>query len=153
MPSLHTPEEVEAIGNVRSYPEAADVAKAVANRLHANGTHTVYQVCGPISTGGRGSREANMKYFSQAIDFGIENGLVIFDQRPFESVIKRLSPEHTETSYDLRILTDFYEPLFRSGRVGCLLFLPGWETSRGARWERQMGRSLGLRVEYYPFDF
>ena len=102
-------------------------------------------VCGPISTGGAGSLEANIERFNEAI-FTLENlGQKIFNQIPFEKAIGRLHVPG-EDGYDWNILYHFYEPIFESGSIRRKFFIPGWESSVGATWERKQAAQLNIEV-------
>ncbi len=100
-------------------------------------------ICGPISTGGRGNAEANFAIFSGAINALQQQGRPIFSQIPYEERIfffrKRWQdsdPSHAGQYYR-PILLEFYGPLIRSGRIRKGWFIPGWERSVGAQWERR----------------
>lgn len=118
---------------------------AVATDILALLDDPVGMVCGPISTGGLGCIEANKQRFTDAI-FHLQGlGHIIFNQMPFESGLARLNT-HTAFSYDLRILELFYRPIFESGRIKTKFFIPGWESSTGARWERRLAEELNIRI-------
>jgi len=141
--------EIAALKRVASYDEAADIALTVLKRMHALG-EPVVEICGPISTGGLGSLEKNAERFRAAIRSAHERGLVVFDQMHFQDVIERLSELHRNGSYDQDVLEVFYRRIFESGYIGKALFLPGWESSRGASWERALLTELGVPIEDYP---
>lgn len=106
------------------------------------------QVCGPISTGGAGSIEENLKRFEVAIARLQNTGLNIFDQMPFEKPMHRIISQKIDGKYDKSILDDFYLPIFESGMVKKLYFLPDWESSTGAKWEHEQAKRLGIEIEY-----
>src|SRR6266481_5273332 len=107
-------------------------------------------VCGPISTGGRGSVEANMAMFHKGICLLAKQGKVIFDQRPFEVPMRRFIAARKEPGYAHELLDEFYLLLFKSGLIKELHFLPGWEGSTGARWEHEQAPRHGMAVFYLP---
>lgn len=137
-----TPKDVQELEKVKTYKEMAAIALRILDRIPGPKT----QICGPITTGGKGSIEENMKEFNKAIFFFYEQGENVFDQIPFQEAMIRLSQE--VNNYDTRILTDFYLPLFESGKVTTFKFLPGWESSKGARWERKTIRRLMRRKAF-----
>lgn len=99
-------------------------------------------VCGPISTGGRGSVEANFQVFSATIARLKQEGRPIFSQVPYEERIFfrnrwRAEDPARANEYHMPILEDFYLPLISSGLIKKCWFIPGWESSFGARWERE----------------
>lgn len=138
---------------VSSYEGAAEVALTILSRMNRTGNEVV-QICGPISTGGLGNLADNTARFQLAIDHAIHNGLMVFDQIPFQQTIVRLCrPKRDGGGYDWGILEIFYRKIFESGYVHRTLFLPGWEGSTGARWERKLVTKLGLIVEEYPLGW
>ncbi|MEK7080032.1 MAG: hypothetical protein AAB901_01970 [Patescibacteria group bacterium] len=147
-----TDEEASAIAFAESFEAAAQVAVAALARIREAGGE-IAQICGPISTGGLGSRELNMQRFRNAIACALSAGRVLFDQRPFEDAIARLSPDHSAENYDARILEEFYRAVFTSGHITRILLLPDWESSHGARWERSLAVELGITIEDYPIEW
>jgi hypothetical protein len=123
--------------------------------MHASENQAITEVCGPISTGGRGSVIENLKVFSKTIQhLKHHHGHLIFDQMPFEEAIGRVSnatplPEGAGT-YHMGILDHCYLPLFESGMVKKFFFLPDWESSFGARWEHDVAQRLNIDIEYLP---
>lgn len=107
-------------------------------------------VCGPITTGGRGSVEKNLEVFNRAIAGLIRQGRPVFNQMPYETALFRLRAKHDEKSgrdpndktYNDVVLKQFYLPLFQTERFSRAWFLPDWRSSQGARWERQTLSSL-----------
>src|SRR6185369_930065 len=55
----------------------------------------VVQICGPMSTGGKGSLAANMAYFRKAVAYAKSQGILVFDQSPFEDAMVRLAAPYT----------------------------------------------------------
>ncbi len=109
-------------------------------------------VCGPITTGGRGSIEANIEVFNATIAALQSEDKPIFNQVPYEEQILRLrmlwetvSPENVG-KYCMPLLEDFYLPLFKSGHFRHGWFIPGWQSSYGATWERRQLSELGIVV-------
>jgi hypothetical protein len=96
-----------------------------------------------------------MARFRQAIETASEHGLVVFNQLPFQDAIIRISSfdENSVDSYDMAILEVFYKRVFESGYVKKTLFLPDWQSSKGARWERELVSKLGIPIEEYPIEW
>jgi len=111
----------------------------------------VVQFCGPISTGGKGSIDANLAELDRAILSFASKGVYIFDQIPFEEPMQRIKPKSDGYNYDL--LNQFYLPLSQSGLIKKFIFLPGWESSEGARWEDKQAEKLAIKREYLPDDW
>lgn len=106
----------------------------------------VCQVCGPITTGGRGSFEENIKLFHCGIMRLHSDGRILFDQRPFIAPIQRLIGEQAD--YPWNVLEEFYLPVFKSGHIKEFHFLPGWESSFGAQWEYDRAVELNIDISY-----
>lgn len=109
----------------------------------------VAQVCGPITTGALKINE-NILVFKQTITTLSQQGHVIFNQIPFQNAMERICKKLEVQGYPIEILTEFYLPLFESGKIRTLHFIPGWEQSTGARWEHEQGLRLGLQINYLP---
>ena len=48
--------------------------------------------------------------------------------------------------YWLPILDIFYKKVFESGYVSTALFLPDWQSSKGATWEKKLVSDLGIKM-------
>ena len=127
-----------------NYQGLLDVAYDVLEVMRAeNPLKPIAMVCGPVSTGGAGSRQANLKIFSRAIDRLAAGGLLIFSQMPFENDMERIFKSDPRLQ-GLRLLEEFYLPIFRSRDIKLMCFLPGWESSTGARWEHDQAEILKI---------
>ena len=144
--------EREALEAARSYEEAAIVAIEHLGRL-CREYGPLVQICGPISTGGLGDRERNLKRLSKYVDACHMQGFGVFNQLHFEGIVKRFSPDHGPQSYDPTILPNFYEPVLRQGFITRLYFLPDWETSEGAKYERRLGERFKIEMQNYPREW
>ncbi|OHA15585.1 MAG: hypothetical protein A3H57_03285 [Candidatus Taylorbacteria bacterium RIFCSPLOWO2_02_FULL_43_11] len=113
----------------------------------------ISMVSGPISTGGKGSIEKNLKVFERAIDLLSEKGHNVFHQLPFQGVMIRLGTSWKGQGYCMPLLTEFYQPVFESGYIKTVHFIPGWEKSFGAKWEHEQCGRLGIERIYLPEDF
>jgi hypothetical protein len=136
-----------------SFEDLADIAVDILREMDKSGKPIV-QICGPISTGGLGSLEKNLTRFEKSIETAIKNGLQVFNQAPFEEAIRRISVKYPKTDgYCLAILDVFYKKVFESGYIKTALFLPDWQSSKGATWERELVSGLGLQVQEYPLEW
>lgn len=146
-----TEADLKSIEGITSYTELAKVAISILSRLFQSGKRIV-QVCGPMNTGGRGSLEENMKIFNVVIDHLVERGEVVFDQRPFEKIMERIKMIRKTVGYPYDLLEEFYGPIFESGYVDILFFIPGWnksensEGSIGAQWEYKKAGRCGIAI-------
>jgi len=143
IPKYWTEEVRAAADKAQDFQQLAQVALELAARLGRG----IIIVCGPVSTGGRGSIPENLRVLNDAVHSFIENGELVFDQTPFEDVIKRLRAELKDQN-GLRTLEEFYHPLISSDYVTEMRFLPDWQSSEGAKWEHRLGQSLGKQITY-----
>lgn len=115
---------------------------AVANQILDTIPVPAGLVSGPVSTGGLGSIAKNIAVLNQKIDELEVSGKHIFNQLPFENKFKEFSKN--SKGYYTPILDDFYLPLFQSGKITKIFFIPGWQTSTGASWEYEQAGKLGI---------
>jgi hypothetical protein len=147
LPSYWTYFDLEQARGARDFRDLGQIALRVLRRMSENGP--VIQVCGPITTGGLGSLSQNLARFQTAVEILKADDYNVFDQMPFQSFMIKLVDAGL-SGRDL--LEDFYGPIFASGLVQFLFFLPLWETSAGAKWERQRAFLYRLPFADYPND-
>jgi hypothetical protein len=141
-----TDAEAAAVERSETFEELLEIALINANRMR----QPLGVVCGPITSGGPESIQANLARFAWTIHALRANGLEIFSQMPLEKAFFRIK----RSSYyrgGLHLLDTFYRPFFESCLVQTMYFIPGWERSPGACWEREQGRRLGMSVMDAPF--
>ena len=112
------------------------LAEIAAKNLNGRG---LSMVCGPITTGGTGNQTYNFEVFNATIRGLLRRGKQLFNQVPYEFGLRRLAYKweaEDNSGYCMPILTVFYARVFESGAVTEGWFIPGWESSFGARWER-----------------
>lgn len=138
-----------------SFAELLPIAIAELRKFPAGGE----VVCGPISTGGRGSFEANFKVFGGTIKTLLREGRPMFSQVPYEERImffkkrwQEADPSRTGQYY-IPILEEFYLPIFQTGLIKKGWFIPGWESSFGARWERKTLAEHGAEIHDLTADW
>ena len=115
----------------------------------------ISELCGPISTGGLGDFDKNIKVFKRGIKELKFQGLNPFDQTPLQLAFDQMIlnwKESGNTGYCLPIL-EVYELIFKSGLINEGIFLPGWESSFGARWERETLSKLGIKISEFPEEW
>lgn len=143
----------EKIAKAETYAELAPIAMGMID------SYVKYQkemqlpewmemVCGPISTGGLGTVNANIAHFNAHIQSLVVAGNPIWDQTIFEDAIMRIKTNNPIPGgwYDMRILEEFYKPLFESGKIKKMYFIPWRESSTGARRERETAKRLGIEI-------
>lgn len=107
-------------------------------------------VCGPLSTGGRGSSAENARVFGATIE-ALGRDHKVFNQIPYEGTLGTLRKQWEEagnTGYCMPILEIFYDALFNSGMISTAYFIPGWESSFGAQWEHDHMKKNGVEIIY-----
>ena len=137
------PEEEYHIARARTFEELCDIALPILQRM----PQPIIQVCGPISHGGVGSITENLRRFEAVIEELGGQGLHVFSQLPFEGSMQHIKV----TPYymgDDHLLETFYLPIFQSGFVRSLYFLPDWTISYGACWEYSHATRLGMEIVY-----
>lgn len=138
------------IAEAHTFPQLFVVAQDILARMPEG---QIYQICGPISTGTR-SVEENLSIFDNTIQAFVDAGLPVFNQLPFGAEmgkIKRKWEEKNKTKdYCKPILTEFYLPLFQTGRITNLVFIPGWSASVGSRWEMEQSKKLHIPTHRLP---
>ena len=139
-----TKSNFEQLTTAKSHKEMFYIAEDVLSRMPR---HRV-QVCGPISTGGAGSIEANIKIFARVIDAFTKQGLVVFDQTLFENAMYKIRMKNSPDNYDHDILNDFYSPIFENKLIDEVHFLPDWHTSVGASWEHEIASKHRMKIIY-----
>ena len=133
----------------KNFKELVKIALIILKRMH----QPVGQVCGPISSGGYDSIKKNLKLFYKTIK-DLSKDRHIFNQVPFESPMQRIKKRmrkrqrYSHKRIGAQLLREFYLPVFKSGYVKTLFFMPNWKTSKGAKWEHQQARRLGIRIVY-----
>lgn len=120
------------------------IAERVINRM----PRPFGQVCGPITTGGLGTTKNNLEVFNNEIIKLQNEGVVVFDQMPFEVPMQRLKVSMTNDLCEKSILVDFYKPIFESGNISIFYFIKNWESSNGAKWEHNEAKKLGVEIKY-----
>jgi hypothetical protein len=138
-------EDIQALDDAKKHSDLVIIALEILNRM----PEPIVQICGPLTTGGLGSFELNVVEFEKAIIFFSDKREKVFDQLPFQNAMKRLSKGN---GYN-KILTNFYLPIFKSGKIETYKFLPGWQESRGAKWEHKTLKKLKCEIIYLPKDW
>lgn len=93
-----------------------------------------------------------MRIFKQAIEYLCYKYLV-FNQLPFEEKFQKMLKGRRESGYPHDLLEEFYLPIFQSGKIKILFFLPGWEKSTGASWEHEKGMQFKIPIRYLDANF
>ncbi len=93
----------------------------------ANGL--VHMICGPLFCGGYGCVMKNRLLLVHATLVAEERGWTVFNPIPFQRAwINRAKNKQSETCAKM-MWDKLHMPIFKSGLVKCVPFLPFWETS------------------------
>ncbi len=141
----------QLIEEAKSFTDLKDIALKVIKDMPPDAG----QVCGPISTGGKGSIEENLKIVHNVIEKLDKQGKNIFNQMPFEDVMQVIKPQTNLSTKEAnqKLLDDFYLPIFQSRLIKTLYFIHDWKSSHGAQWEHDKAKELGIEIIYLPEDF
>src|SRR3989338_4934806 len=148
MDTFWSKDVLESLETCQNFLCLSDKAIRVIEKMQPG---PVAQVCGPISTGGLGSIEKNLAVLNNAVKNLKARGLTVFEQHPLEKHIRRLCDAEMFEAYkkgDMRLLEEIYLPIFKSGYIHELHFVPLWNTSIGTAWEHEQAILLGLKIEY-----
>lgn len=128
--------------------KAKNVAEllVVANSVIDSIPRPLVYVSGPISTGGKGSVAENLKVFRKTIAGLEKNGLNVFNYLPLHRKIAEFSAGHD--GYFTPVLDELFLPIFESKKIDKILFIPGWETSKGAKWEHETAVNLKIDIDF-----
>ncbi|MEX0930548.1 MAG: hypothetical protein WDZ79_02595 [Candidatus Paceibacterota bacterium] len=145
-----TPDDYALLAGANTMTDLADVALRVLRQM----PQPTHMVLGPITTGGFECMHQNSARFRVAIEELDRRGHAVFSQMEFQDkMIDIVPPEPPDGVYHWEILDDFFAPVFRSGHIHETWYLPGWESSRGTRWEREKTAELGIIQRDYPVEW
>ena len=143
------PEDYAELEKAQTFSDLVPIALRIIKRMPP----PVAMISGPVTTGGRGSIEENLHVLSAAVNQVYEKGISLFDQNPFEAKIQEAKTRIVYEGYCQPVLDEFYKPIFESGLVARMYFLPDWQSSTGARWERAECERLGMEIVDYPQEW
>ncbi len=143
MDTYWSKQDIQELAKAQTYTDLLTIAKRVLARM----PRPIVQVCGPISTGGAGSMKKNLERFDRAIQVLRAKGINLFNQMPFEEPMQ-LIRKREANGYSVKLLEEFYLPIFRDRLIDELFFLPDWQSSTGAKWEHEQGKRFGLKISY-----
>ena len=138
--SYYSKDDLRLIREANTYEELLVVALAVLAKMPPH----ISMVCGPITTGGLGCVKKNLLKFDEAILMLAWRGENVFTQMPYEVAMQRIKENKAYYKDGAQLLWSFYYPIFASGMITRLCFLPDWRTSGGAMWERERADELGI---------
>lgn len=142
MQQYFLPEELVGLEGILTLESLLQIALQVASRM----PKPLCIVSGPITTGGSGSVGKNIKFFNAAVEVIKDKGYRVFEQMIFHDAMTRITIGQPFDEGHANILNKFYKGFFGSGYISTAIFLPGWETSKGAFWERNFLGQLGIQI-------
>lgn len=131
-------QEWEGLFSLTSPADAFVLAERILQRMEKDG-RPIGLVCGAISHPDINQVERNFNVFKKAIGRLTFGGHLIFGQIGFEDFFCLWGENWEEENpgvYPMPILEEFYEPIIERF-IGYQCFLPSWENSTGAKWERE----------------
>lgn len=151
IPQYWTQEDIKDAEDSVAYKDLLKIVWRILKRM----PQPVTMISGPISTGGKGSIESNIKELQQHIQKLSGEGLNVFNQLAFQDYINRIKdsptykPYLTKKNNSNKLLLDlFFYPIFMSRYIKKLYFLPDWQSSEGCRREHDFALELGIPVIY-----
>lgn len=141
-----TDREEIALYQAKTVHDLRHIAIAVLERMAGE----ISMVCGPISTGGKGSKKENLKIFEKTVEVAVRKGYKVFNQLIFEEPMERMRPKNR---YHYEVLDYFYRPIFASGHISNGLFISGWEKSFGSVKEYSYTKEFDVKVILLEPDF
>lgn len=104
----------------------------------------VARLSGPLTTGSLGY-EKNMERFQRAETTLREKDINVYLLAPSEEEIYGKGYAHED------VMDYFHKPLLDSGYFKTAYFLPGWELSKGASWEREyIATHTSIEIREFP---
>ncbi len=139
------------IDECKNYDDIGVLMLDSLKKLRAENPDTkIIHVCGPWTTGGKGSLEENIKFLEENISQLENQGYTVFKQSSFEDKMFDIKAQRKEQNlfkhYDWDLLHGCYVPIFSSNIFDHLVFLPGYESSIGAQWEYDMALKYGIDI-------
>ncbi len=149
--------DIEDIFNASNFSQPREVALRILERMPAN----VVGICDPISnhpTEAGFPTEKKETLFAKTTRLLIENGYVVFDDRPFFKKINELKDiwfaENKNEEICKAIVKEFFEPLLETKKIKKLILLPNSENLYIPYWEASYGASVhDIKVEKLPFNW
>ncbi|MBI4268420.1 DUF4406 domain-containing protein [Candidatus Uhrbacteria bacterium] len=138
----------QAIENSQTFQDLLAIALRILERM----PRPLVQVSGPITTGGTGSEEANSLRIHETRKALQDSGHHVFDYMIFQESLMRLRDACCTERYCMELMEIFFRGIFESGHISKVFFLPDWESSIGARWERQVVSEQGLEIIDIPSE-
>jgi hypothetical protein len=146
-----TTQDLSEAQNATTYEQLADFAiRALMrqwDRLPADNYNQIAVVSGTLTNGGTLPYDVvqeNIRNFGRMIAKLRQLGIPIWDQRPFEKHLFRIKALPENVGKPMKLLNEFYRPVFESGLITLAFMLPNWKESHGAKWERRLFWKLGV---------
>jgi hypothetical protein len=144
-------EHYQRIEKANTYEEVCSIAMDVLKKM----PKPISIICGPISTGGAGNVIDNLKIYEGTIFKLSAQNKNIFNQMPFMKSFDILTRKFGNTKVEKNqiLLDKFYQPIYESKIITKMYFIHGWESSHGARWEREIAKKHNITIEDLPEKF
>lgn len=136
--------ELAGVNAAGSLEDLAAVAFSVLNKM----PRPTGIVCGPVTAVGGGNQDVKLAEIGRAICLLRVCGYSVFDQRPLESGIQRLSKAIPPDALCGRLHSKLFVPLFEFAGLRIVFFLPKWETSVHGPLEMALVRRLKKQIVF-----
>ena len=142
----------ESYKNVKDLITAAKFAISVLKEYRKKGTNRIGYVAGIVTSDGTENIDENVrklksytKNIRKQYNFHIFSSTDIFDKKFIEKLDEMSLPLKI---FEKRFL-NFWEKILVSGYITDIFMTPGWERSRGAKFEHNIANNKGLDIHYY----
>lgn len=151
-------EQLHRMRTPRTFDGLGEVVVSIVREMAEDADGKLHQVCGPISSGGLGSMEDNLRVFQTSINVVSQRYQChVFNQLPLQDKLVELylawRAEYPKEEYCWDILEKVYGPIFRSDCIEVGHFIPRWHTSTGTRWERETLQELDILMKEIPEEW
>jgi hypothetical protein len=151
MNAQYSIEHINKIEECKNFGDAVNISLDALSMM----PQPIVQVCGPITTGGKGSVKENIHVMKKVIQRLEKQGISVFNQTQFEKKFAKLREESglSDEESNKLVLEKFYNEIFKRNLIKRFYFIPGWKTSKGANWERERAKKLGIEIVDLPEEF
>ena len=107
----------------------------------------VVRVCGPLTSDGPEGYAGNARRLEQAVEILKSKGMSVWSVNGGEQKIKERQCSHSS------VCNYFHGPILESGLIQKAYFLPHWEESKGALFERETAEKVGIIIQEFPEEW
>ena len=142
---------LDVIKRATSFGELLDIALQVIEKMNGR----IVGICSPIST--KRNERDNFSVFNETNIAFEKAGVLVFNEIPFQEKIVELKnkwfAEHPEKMYCDPLITDFYKPILKTGKIVKLFTLPEYEHPYVPYWEDLEAHLLHIPTVLFPLGW